>query len=217
MRGFKHSQAVVSTASGVSTSSELISRLDNELIKDQPNPLWAPTPYIHLAFTQHHSHDEFSPGLPHFLPPFCFRELLSTETEEQKVGYSGSKANFGICNHSPWYFDNGKSEIKSVCMTSLSILEILQMDKTASEISPWCHICIRCIKDFNVYIRVSHGQIQLSCFKCRANPPRMPKTNFGWENSHIQDLCLGFVSQPPRKMKAAILIIQLESCENQFW
>lgn len=49
---------------------------------------------------------------------------------------------------------------------------------------------------------------------CRATPPR---TNFGWENPHIQDLCLRFFSQPPRKIKAAILIIQFESCENQFW
>ena len=79
---FKHGWAEYSTVCSVSCSSGALkpSRLDNELIKDRPNWLWAcPTS------TSHHSHDEFSLAfhLFHRSSASVYNVLLSIQTEEQ--------------------------------------------------------------------------------------------------------------------------------------
>ena len=57
-------------------------------------------PYVHLASTWHHSHDECSQAFPVFLPVFRSRVLLWTQTEGKNGGGLGRRLVYQCNLHS---------------------------------------------------------------------------------------------------------------------
>lgn len=84
-----YSRAELSAVSRVSANGEALklSQLDDELIKHQPNRLWALPPLHPPHAPWYHSRDEFSISLL-----FRFHALLSAQTEDQNPWRPGNEA-----------------------------------------------------------------------------------------------------------------------------